>query len=465
MSAGRFAALRRASALAGAVCLAGGAWAGRVEAQAQDAAPAAGPSQTLGFEIKGGYRDSGQTKIESPFQFPPIFLPPGESKGFMETVDEGGHAELQVVTLFYRGEWANGLGAKVKLDLIDRYDRNPTSGDREWDVDEAWLRWGPETEPGKVHEGKTAYAKLGKFPKFERQDDRHLESYGLVGTAFNRMEDIGLETGFDLGAHFYMKSSLTQGNPLFIRDANALAGDNGIDILDIPGGAAHFPDPELKSGIPILYDADSDHLDFDNPEVGLGLGLRFNDPDGRWDLDVLAWGYARTLADGVDLEGTFYGGDLEILRGPFNAFAPASLAGDEKQEVGANVWLYAGRFTFFGQYVASEVANLERTGWEAEVHYDFEMPYLELFGQQVLSFVAPAARFSRLDPKFTPNQFYPSPSISWDWEKVDLGVRMGLIAGLDLTLERNDNEFVTKRGKRTQDEYLATFRYNWSRGR
>ena len=33
------------------------------------------------------------------------------------------------------------------------------------------------------------------MPKFERQNDRHLESYGLVSTAFNRFEDFGVEAG------------------------------------------------------------------------------------------------------------------------------------------------------------------------------------------------------------------------------------------------------------------------------
>ncbi len=432
--------------------------------------PAAG--HQWGFEIKAGYRDSEQAKFPSPFPFPTSFLPVGQTQGFLETPDEGSHFELAVVSLFYKGAWENGLATKVKIDLIDKWDRNPTSSDREWDIDEAWLRWGPEVEPAGFHgEGYTAYAKLGKFPKFERQDDRHLESYGVVSTAFNRMEDVGLEVGFDLGPNFYLKTSLTQGNPLFIRDVNAIAGDNGTPDTN-PTVVAN-PVPKYKNGLPIFYDADVDELNFDHPETGLGLGFRLLDESGRFGLDLLAWGYVRDLAEHAELHGTFYGGDLDIMTGPFpngipGAFDPTTppeLRGNEKREVGANVWLYAGGFSLFGQYVDQELANLPRSGYELEVHYEWEMPYIELFGQQVFSFIAPAARFSKIDNDFVTAATYPAASAMWDWEKLDLGVRLGLINGLDLTLEFADNEFVRQGKKESEDEYLATFRYNWSRER
>lgn len=441
---------------------------------AEPAAPLAG--QTWGVEVKAGYRDSEETKLRSPFPFPLSFLPVGQDKGFLETVDQGSHFDIAVVTLFYKGAWENHLATKVKVDLIDKWDRNPTSSDREWDIDEAWIRWGPETEPGNPHEGLTAYAKLGKFPKFERQDDRHLESYGLVSTSFNRMEDIGLEIGFDLGRHFYIKSSLTQGNPVFFRDVNALAGDNGTPLLD---GTTPNPNPKLKSGLPIFYDADVDEINFDNPEVGLGLGFRLNDESGRFGLDILTWAYARDLGDEVDLNGTFYGADLDIIEGPFpdGLFAPdgsqlfASTRspmqeGRKKREYGLNAWLYAGNFSAFGQYVDAELANLPRKAYEVELAYDWEMPYLELFGRQVFSYIAPAIRYSKINPDFRAAGTYPAQSVHWEWQKIDYGLRLGLLNGLDLTLEFADNEFVLNNGaKASEDEYLATFRYNWSRER
>ncbi len=416
----------------------------------------------FGVEVKGHWRDSELTQLPSPFPFRPEQRPPGPGVQpiFLETVEPGSHAELSVVTLWMTVDWQDNVSSKLKVDLIDLHDRNPTSDDREWDIDEAWLRIGHETEPGQWPEDPwQAYAKIGKFAKFDRQDDRHLESYGVVSTAFNRFEDIGLEAGVDLGRRFYLKASYTAGNPVFIRDPNALAGDNGIDEF-LPGAVVN-PDPEFKSGILILYETDVDDIDFDNPEISLGLGVRFGDEDSLIAGDFLAWGSDRELADTVALRGTFYGGDLDILLGPRNLFPPPALAGRDKTEWGANLWLYAGDFTFFGQYVDQDLASLPRTGLEAEASWTFELPYFgAAFGRQLFSFIQPAARYSKLDPRFSTHPMNPGPSISWEWEKIDLGLRLGLIDRMiDLTVEWNDNNFITKGGERSADEFLATVRW------
>jgi len=152
---------------------------------------------------------------------------------------------------------------------------------------------------------------VGKFEKFERQNDRHLQSYGLVSTAFNRFEDAGIEIGIDLSSQFYAKASLTTGNPVFIRDPNALAGDNGIDAQMPP---FNNPDPELKSGIVVLYDAEIENVNLSkNPEIGLALGYRAQANDSDWQSDFMVWGYKRDLATDRNLHGTFYGADIDIL--------------------------------------------------------------------------------------------------------------------------------------------------------
>lgn len=413
-----------------------------------------GPGHSFGFEIKASYRDSDAERF--PVSNP--LLPPGVDAA-LETVEPGEHFEVSVATVFYRGTWGekDRWGAKAKVDLIDRFDRNPTSSDREWDVDELWLRWGPEFEPGEFREGFSIYGKLGKIPRFERQDDRHLESYGLLSTAFNRMEDVGLEIGVDLGRIFYLKTSFTQGNPVFFRDPNALAGDNGTPELE----QAPFR-TELGSGIPILYDADVDEVNFDEPEVSLGLGLRFGN-ESTWSLDVLAFGNRRDLADTVDLHGTFYGGDLDLLFGPGNLLPLIPITSRTKEEFGVNLWLYAGGLSIFGQYVDQDLAGLERDGYEIEIAYDFEMPYLgSLFGRQVLSSIAPAVRYSEIDPQFGATPGFPAPSVFWDWEKLDLGLRLGLVQGMvDMTVEYSDNEFIRAGRAESADELLATFHFMW----
>jgi hypothetical protein len=420
------------------------------------------PRLDFGLEAKAHYRDSDLNRFPVRFPFRPEQLPVGQAQGFEETVNAGSHFEVSTVSLFVNASWGEGLTGRAKIDFIDLHDRNPTSGDRTVDVDEAWIRFGREAEPATLADRGGLYLKIGKIPKFERQDDRHLESYGLVSTAFNRFEDAGAELGAHLGRHLYFKLSATAGNPVFLRDPNALAGDNGTDDL------ARFPnpDPELKTGVVILYDAEVEDLDVDGDlELGGGLGLRFADEAGRNGLDLLAWGFERTLADTVELEGTFYGGDLDLLDGP-GGLAPLPVTDDKKREVGGNVWLYLGGFSFFGQYVDQEIGGLPRTGIEGEIAWRFDLPLVWAVGdRQLFTFIAPAVRYSKLDNDFEfipgPGRVpSPAPSLAWDWEKIDAGLRLGIFSGVDLTVEYADNRFILASGaERENNELLSTLRW------
>src|SRR6185295_13551880 len=304
------------------------------------------PRLHFGLEAKANFRDSEDNRFLVPFDARPG--PEFVVRGFEETANAGTHLELSAITLLVDADWGDGLAAHGKFDFIDLYDRNPTSTDKKADVDEAWIRFGIEPEPASLAPRTGVYLKIGKFPHFERQDDRHLESYGLVSTAFNRMEDQGAELGVSVGRHVYAKFSATQGNPVFIRDPNALAGDNGT-----PSRQTQRPNTAFQSGVVILYDAEIEDVDVDGElEKGAGIGYRVADAAGRNALDVMAWGYQRKLAQTVKLEGTFYGGDIDILNGPELVPPrpiPLPIKGDDKQEVGANVWLYLGGLTLFGQ--------------------------------------------------------------------------------------------------------------------
>jgi hypothetical protein len=428
----------------------------------EEAAPA--PHLKWGLEVKAGYRDSEDRSFPIPFNFGPL---PGP-KPVLRTVDPGTNLEVPAATLFLDAEWGDALVGHLKVDMIDLWDRNPTSTDHKVDVDEAWLRFGRETDPGRLPERSGMYVKVGKLPKLERQDDRHLESYGLVSTAFNRFEDLGLEVNLDLGRHLYLKGTYTRGNPVFLRDPNALAGDNGTPA-NLPCGLSFncstAPHPALNSGVPILYDAEIEEAGSGgHEEGGGGLGVRFSNEDGSRRAELLAYAYHRTLADRVEMEGSLYGGDLDLIDLPFARY-PA-LHGRDKDEVGANLWLYLGGFSFFGQYVDQEIAGLGRRGYEGELAWRFELPlFASLAGQQLFPSIAPAVRYSKLDPDFAnppgppAGAGTPAPSFAWEWEKTDLGLRLGIVPGTDLTVEHAHNRFLTKAGWRSSDELLATLRW------
>ncbi len=433
-----------------------------VAAQEEETAPVVaeeprGPVLSFHVEAKANFRQSDENRFQVR-PAPEIGFPPG-SFIFLETVDEGSHLELSTVTLFADVEWGESLAAHFKIDTIDLYDRNPTSEDHRIDVDEAWIRFGRASEPAVVPERAGVYLEVGKMPKFERQNDRHLESYGLASTAFNRFEDFGVELGVDLGRYLYLRGTLTTGNPVFIRDPNALAGDNGTERILTAGPQG---EPPLESGVLILYDAEIEDFDTSGEtEVGAGLGLRFSNADGSRGVDFLAFGYQRDLADTVALNGTLYGGDLDLLNGPLDIHPLQGLDGREKKEVGGNLWLYLDGLSFFGQYVDQEVAGLQRKGFEGELAWRFDLPVVwGLAGQQLFPSIQPAVRYSKLDPDFRPSTFFPAPSVTWEWEKLDYGLRVGIVPGVDLTLEYSDNNFTLLSGaERDNDELLVTLRF------
>lgn len=422
------------------------------------------PRLRFSVEAKAQFRDSDENAYPSPPRTQPTALQgsasglgslvaPVHTSASLATVNEGSHLELSTVTLYADAEWGGALVMHAKIDVVDLYDRNPTSSDHNVDVDEAWIRFGREAGPAELPERPGAYLKVGKFPKFERQNDRHLESYGLVSTAFNRFEDSGLEVGADLGRYLYLKASLTQGNPVFIRDPNALAGDNGTTTAN----------SRLGSGIPLLYDAEVEDLDLDGDlEVGAGLGMRWENASRSSAFDLLVWGYRRKLANTVALNGTIYPGDLDFLNGPITS-TPLPLTDDDKQELGGNLRLHFGGFSFFGQYVDQELGGLKRRGFEGEVAWTFELPVVwGVGGSQLFSYLAPAVRYSKLEPEFAGGSvLFPYPSVRAEWEKIDFGLRLGILDDIDLTIEYADHQFtiVSDGSEGENNELLATLRF------
>jgi hypothetical protein len=374
------------------------------------------------LELRANYRYSEEERHPIPF-------PRGE---FLQTADPGHHVELNVADLqldFGYGEW---FGARAKVHAQAKHRRNPTSEDRQIDADELFVRFGPKPEFLDRPARTSFFLQAGKFPKMERQPVRLLESYGLAATAFNRFEDMQLLVGGTIGRSFYWRVQAANGNPLFIRDSNALAGDNGTP-------AAHQNDPEFDSGFPILYNAETEDLFFDtsNMQLGEALGYRWQSADESFGFDAIIFHYQRDLADRVELTGTLYGGDLDVLvLDEIPGVTPRGLpvVGRNKEETGVRVYGEWGNATAIAQYTQQDIAGLERRGWEVEAGY--RIP----FAWGPFESIQPAARFSQIGNDFGPVAGFPAPSIIWDWEKLDAGVRVGLKRGLDVTLEFTTHE-------------------------
>lgn len=404
----------------------------------------------IGGEFKLAFRDS--VFVETPvfFPFPPAFIPAGESGIFQRTVDPGRSLEFVNLALIGEGELTRGVAAKVELHLLDLYNRNPTSSDDRILVREAWVSLGRRPGPLEVQTGRSFYVLAGLAPRFTKQLNRRLESYGMWGTAVGRFEQPQLQVGGSLGRKLYFRALIGNGNPVFFRDTNALAGDNGTPN-HVPGNV----DPIYESGFPILYDAKPADL---NPtgrfEWGAGLGVRLGNETRA--VDLISWYFARELEDAARIRGTFYEGDLDLLRG---AGFPLPFRGNDKSEWGANLEARWGGLRFFGQYVNQEIAQLPRSGYEVELAYRIRLDGLFLVGETPIGeWIQPVVRYSVIDNDFDAPRAYPGLSVVWDWTKLDLGVRIAITRSVDLTVEYSRHDMITARGTRHPDETLITLR-------
>jgi len=409
----------------------------------------------FGGEVKVNFRDSDLLEFKLAFPFPPSFIPEGEDGVYMRTPASGRSYEIQNVALVAEAEWSPSLRGRAVIHVNDLYNRNPTSSAERIVVREAWLLMGRRAEALRVQDGTSLFLLLGKAPRFTKQLDRRLESYGLWGTAVGRFEQVQAQLGGALGRHVYWRAHAANGNPLFMRDPNALAGDFGTPETE-PGHV----DPVYESGFPILYDTQAQDANLSGElEVGGGLGVRFLDGEGRNGLDLLAWYFRRDLEDKARIHGTYYEGDLEMLRGAGGVALPYH--GREREEYGGNLQARLAGLRVFGQLVWQTIAGLEREGVELEVAYRFPLPGLFASGDTpVINWIQPAIRYSEIDNKFAADRTFVSPSFFWDWVKIDAGVRVGIVRGVDVTLEyaRNEMRLLTGR-KMHPDEALATLRY------
>jgi len=400
-------------------------------------------------ELRANYRWSDHEVHPIPFGFPPDFPEPGQARVFFETPDAGSHVELNVADVQFDVDYGDYFAARAKVHVQAKHRRNPTSSDRQIDADELYVRFGPKPEILDRPNGTSFFVQAGKFPKMERQPTRLLESYGLAATSFNRFEDLQFLVGGSIGRNFYWRAQAANGNPLFFRDPNALAGDNGS-----PDRRPPHPDPKIKSGFPIFYNAETEDLFFstDNVQIGEALGYRWQREDQTLGFDVILFHYRRDLADTVDLTGTFYGGDLDLLNGPFD-LGGLPLKNDRKEEYGGRAYAEWHNATAIAQFTKQNLAGLQREGWEIEAGYRIPLR------RGPFEYIQPAARASAIKNRFIGNpQIWPAPSVWWPWKKFDGGIRVGLRRGFDVTFEYTDHSIKSAR-KINLREALVTVRY------
>ena len=406
----------------------------------------------LSGEVKLNLRHSEEESFRLATVVPPDFLRPGETSLFLRTPDPGWSPEVSDVSVTADLTVSPAIKARVKVHALDLYNRNPTAtGDRLF-VRQAWARFGKRHDTLRPSPGSSLYLQFGLAPRFTKQVRRHLESYGLWGTAFGRLELMQLQLGGSIGKHLYFRAHAASRNPVFFRDPNALAGDNGTDRR-VPGDN----DPEFESGVPILYDTLPSDVNFDGAhELGAGLGLRLVDGDTRNGVDLLAWYFRGELQDAVPLRGTFYEGDLDLFTAAGQALP---FRGDDKTERGVTVQARLGRVRLYGQYTDQDIAELGRRGFEVEAVYRAPLGGLFVSGDQpVLNWLQFAFRFSNIDNRFSMPAGFVAPSVGWDWRKYDFGVRLGIVRNMDLTVEYARHDMITARETIHPDEALLTLR-------
>ncbi|HEY3351223.1 MAG TPA: hypothetical protein VGM13_15720 [Thermoanaerobaculia bacterium] len=404
----------------------------------------------LRVEIKAAFRDSRDLSITVPNTGTPFPI-------VMRTVDPGAHVEVPNLGLTLEADLTPDIFARAVVNVLDLYNRNPTSSADKILLREAFVRFGKKVETLRAADGTSAYLEVGKFPRFSKQIVRRLESYGLWGTAVGRFEETGAEAGGSFGPHVYWRASVTGGTPLFFRDPNALAGDNGT-----PERTVGSTTPVVyNSGFPILYDTVAPDVGGSGKmQLGGGAGFRWNwGENGRNGVDVLAWYFQRDLADRTSLHGTFYGADLTILKGPNGVFLPFDPEDPRKREWGVNVEARFGPVHFFGQAIKQDIAYLWRQGYEAELSWRIPLPGLFASGDQsVVNWIEPEVRVSYIDNLWENPPGFVAPSTGWNWRKYDYGVRVGIVRGLDLTAEYARHDATTRRGFVHPDEWLVTLR-------
>ena len=122
-----------------------------------------------------------------------------------------------------------------------------------------------------------------------------------------------------------------------------------------------------------------------------------------------------------------------------------------------------GGWLGFAQFVKQDIASLERQGFEIETAYNFSMtPLFAAWDQPVFNWIRPTVRYSQIDNDFSVSGPFITPSMFWDWQKLDIGLRVGIVRASDLTIEYSKNDVKLANGSELHpNEWLVTLRIFW----
>ena len=81
--------------------------------------------------------------------------------------------------------------------------------------------------------------------------------------------------------------------------------------------------------------------------------------------------------------------------------------------------------------------------------------------EPVLNWIEPVLRYSRIDNGFTMPADFVAPSVGLDRRKLDVGLRLGILRGVDLTVEWALHEMVTDQKTLRPHEGLLTLRVSY----
>ena len=106
-----------------------------------------------------------------------------------------------------------------------------------------------------------------------------------------------------------------------------------------------------------------------------------------------------------------------------------------------------------------DIAGLVRSGYEVEAGYRIPLNGLFAVGDQPwFNWIQPAVRISRIENDFSAPAAMLAKSFAWDWTKLDIGFRVGIVRNVDLTVEYARHDMRTKAQVFHPDELLVTLR-------